>query len=248
MDDGAGPLVIEIAGVIQSACPPGFAEDLVGPVFVFMVNTLDKQQIPQNFPAVQFVADADNEIGGQEPEETVFSFKYCRLGGDRPGLLGGFGFFRVDRVAFGDIGIRILQGAQHHLDKPQIQPVVAVGKTDIPAGGFFQTEVPGIGQSAVCFVESFDPVVPGLPEVAKGAGSVRGAVIHQDDLDVFVSLSGQTGDTAIQVLRHIVYRNDDGNQILHLRYLLSLGLSVQAQKPLSCQCTGIIPREGVKSR
>ncbi len=68
------------------------------------------------------------------------------------------------------------------------------------------------GGTAVFLVEHADPcILPGQP-VSQFTGPVRGAVIHQQDLQIAVGLPAQGFHASWQVLRHIIDRHDNAEQ------------------------------------
>ena len=115
-------------------------------------------------------------------------------------------------VADAELAQGFLGGFVEHLQKFRVHPVVAVHKGNPPADTVCENPVnagiPGGRQAAVFLMNHMNPAVPKGVTVAKNAAVIRGAVVHQNQLEIPVGLSQDTLHTAAQEGLHLVNRHD----------------------------------------
>ncbi len=97
-----------------------------------------------------------------------------------------------------------IQQAFNHV---RFDPVVGIDEADELACGELQAGVAGPRKAAVRLMDDGYPRIPFLPFVADGGGTVGGAVIDENDLQVLVCLSDDGGDAFVQVFLYLINRN-----------------------------------------
>ena len=100
----------------------------------------------------------------------------------------------------------------------RLQPVVAVGEGQIFSGGRFDSGIPGIAEAAVFLMNDTNAAVPACVVIAERTAAVRGAVIHQNDFQIWIGLTAKGVHALGQICLHLVNRDNDAEQrlLLHL--------------------------------
>ena len=112
-------------------------------------------------------------------------------------------------------GVVLFCQRQHGLKSIRLQPVVAVHKGKIIPGRHIDPRVPGVAEAAVFLVDHPDAAVLLGKFIADGPAAVRGAVIHQNDLQVGIGLIPNGFHAFGQVILHLVDGHDHTEQALH---------------------------------
>ena len=114
-------------------------------------------------------------------------------------------------------GVRIgfQQGLHQKAVGPRFQIVVAVCESQIIPGGNPQTGIFRGSRAAVFLVDHPHAAVLCRVLVADFAGRVCGAVIDQNDLQIPIVLRQDAAYALGKVLRHIIYRHNHRNGLIH---------------------------------
>ena len=152
------------------------------------------------------------------------------------------------------------------LQEAGFHPVVGIDEGDVFAPCGFDAAVAGGGDAGVLLVDDVDVnlnvnpnvdlcVLPARILIADGSGAVGAAVIHQDELEVAERLGEQAIDTAPQIRRHVVHRDDDRYQRTRIFHKLPAYcsnpvnvltcqrvnlLTCQPVNVLTCQCVNLL--------
>ena len=95
-------------------------------------------------------------------------------------------------------------------------PVIWIHKTDVITSGDIQPGITRIGQTAVGFMNDTNSRIPGGKLIAYRTGVIGRAVIHQNDLQVFIGLRENTVQAGTKILLHVINRNDYTDQLIHI--------------------------------
>ena len=105
---------------------------------------------------------------------------------------------------------------RHHVGVcPRLQKIVAVREAQVFPCGRPQSCVFCRRRAAVFLVNDPNAAVPLGIGVADGTGIVGGAVVDENDLQLFVVLRQDAVQTLRQVGRHVIHRHNDRNHVLH---------------------------------
>ena len=86
-------------------------------------------------------------------------------------------------------------------------------------GHDIKTGIASTAQSLVRLVNDPDPAVSFRISVTDLPGTVRGTVINDDDLQVFVRLIHNTVQCLSQIWFHIIYRHDNTDQTIIIHFV-----------------------------
>ena len=122
-----------------------------------------------------------------------------------------------DDAVIADHEIRPLRlgAGKHFFYEVCRKPIVTVAEGDPIARGSIQTCVSRCGHACVFLMERQHPPVLFGILVADSAAAVRRAVVHQNDLNIFIGLPQKGIHRAAQILLHLIHRHDD-RDLLHI--------------------------------
>ena len=126
----------------------------------------------------------------------------------RPGhLLSG----AADRVsANGDIRMMVLQGLHGFLNHFRTEGVIRIQKRNDFSRHALKPRISRSAQTAVVLMKNADEIRPSARIfVTNLSGSVRGAVIHQQNLQVVVALAHDALQALVQIILDVIDGNDD---------------------------------------
>ena len=89
------------------------------------------------------------------------------------------------------------------------EPVIHIGKADIRARGLPEGPVAGRGNTAVFFMDGFDPVIQPGVLLHDGQRTVTAAVIHQYHLQIGIVLMENALHTPAKTALAVINRHDD---------------------------------------
>ena len=114
---------------------------------------------------------------------------------------------------------------EKEFDEIGLDGVVGVDECDKITGGKIESGVASAGKAAVLLVDDLDAGVFLSEDIAKLLAHVSGAIVDEDDFEVFVSLSKDGINAALEDFGDVVDRDDDGNERIEagLRGCLAIG-------------------------
>ena len=90
--------------------------------------------------------------------------------------------------------------------------VVAVHKADVLPPGLVNPQIPCAGDAPVFLVKNLNaPVLQGK-FLRHGPAAVRGAVVHQNDFQIFIGLAADGIHAPLQIIQCIINRHDYADQ------------------------------------
>ena len=103
-----------------------------------------------------------------------------------------------------------LQSALQQVGKHiRIDPVIGIDPADPVPLGRRQTCVAGSRHTAVTLVDYTDPRILCPISITDGGAAICGAVVHQNDLQIFIYLRQNTVQTSLQILFYIIDWDDN---------------------------------------
>ena len=111
------------------------------------------------------------------------------------------------------------------LGKVRLNVVVAVHELHVIALRKGQAAVAGIGYTGIVFIHQNDAVVFLAEALADGVALIAGAVVDENDFDIFPRLCTEALQAAGNTILCIVYRHDNADErVIHDRGLLFCSL------------------------
>ena len=193
-------------------------QQLRGVYNILIQLSLRETQLSHQLPAVQLVpgriAEGNGVVFRDELLQRLAALQHHRLRGGAVNRLLQINLpvtaDRDGRVKIPDAGVKIRIHAGFH-------PVVSVHEGDQASGRDLNTRVPGIRQAAVFLVKHPDSGILLRQRVAERAASVRGTVVHQQDLQPPVGLGHEGTHAPLHVGFNVINRDHHGDQLLRRR-------------------------------
>ena len=107
-----------------------------------------------------------------------------------------------------------LGGFHQMLGEVRVDVVIAVHELDILAPGQLQAQVAGVGHAGVLLVHQHDAAVLGAELLTHGQAVILGAIVQDDEFNVFIGLVQDAADAAGQMILSVVYGQDDADERL----------------------------------
>ena len=217
--DAAFPLAdIIVFSPVQIDQPVRAGQQLCGIYNILIQLSLGETQLSHQLSTVQFVpgriAEGKGVIFCDELLQRLAALQHHRLRGGAVNRL-----FQIDlpvaadrdgRVKIPDTGVKISVHAGVH-------PVVSVHEGDQASGRKLNTRVSCIRQASVFLVKHPDSGILLRQSVTECPASVRGTVVHQQDLQPPVGLGHEGTHAPLHIGFNIIDRNHHGDQFLRRR-------------------------------
>ena len=107
-----------------------------------------------------------------------------------------------------------LGGFHQMLGEVRVDVVIAVHELDILAPGQLQAQVAGVGHAGVFLVHQHDAAVLGAELLTHGQAVILGAIVQDDEFNVFIGLVQDAADAAGQMILSVVHGQDDADERL----------------------------------
>ena len=191
----------------------GVHDTLIGEIFVVDLVSLFKENAVKKRPLIQLVPQESAGPVRGEAYQKGLSLHHAPAFVGEPLLRAGAE--PVLKRAPDNIRAVFFQERHHVGVCPRLQKIVAVRKAQVFPCGRPQSRVFRRRRAAVFLVNDPNAAVPLGIGVADGTGIVGGAVVDENDLQLFVVLRQDAVQTLRQVGRHVIHRHNDRNHVLH---------------------------------
>ena len=191
----------------------GVHDTLIGEIFVVDLVSLFKENAVEKRPFIQLVPQKPAGPVRGKTRQKGFSLHHASVFAREPLLRAGAE--PVLKRTPDNIRAVFFQERHHVGVCPRLQKIVAVRKAQVFPRGRPQSCVFCRRRAAVFLVDDPNAAVPLGIGVADGTGIVGGAVVNEDDLQLFVVLRQDAVQALRQVGRHVIHRHNDRNHVLH---------------------------------
>ena len=130
------------------------------------------------------------------------------------------------------VGVVLFGNGDQMLGEVRVDIVVAVHELHILAAGQLQAQVAGVGHAGVGLVHQHDALVLCAERFAHGQALILGAIVQDDEFNVFIGLVQDAADAAGQMILGVVYGQDDGKeqQVLDEKWITDFAEAICAKR------------------